>query len=176
MRHGLQNHPGRHADQCCTTFVSAAPARRHPSGRRWCKAPTVTSTGQPPKVGRTLRRGTVFKITPGGHADHAVHASPAATTATDPYAGLVQAIDGNFYGTTIGGGRLTTLRHGLQNHPGGHADHAAQLRRTRDGACPYAGLVQATDGNFYGTTFSGGATALRLWLRHGLQNHRRRAR
>ena len=35
-----------------------------------------------------------------------------------------------------------------------------------DGACPQAGLVKATDGNFYGTTDGAGPTA-----GHGLQNH-----
>ena len=37
----------------------------------WCKPPTGTSTGQPMWAGLT-DAGTVFKITPGGHADHAV--------------------------------------------------------------------------------------------------------
>jgi uncharacterized repeat protein (TIGR03803 family) len=74
-----------------------------------------------------------------------------------PEAALVEASDGNFYGTTVLGGthlkgtvfkidaagNLTTL-HSFSGSPG-------------DGALPFAGLVQGTDGNFYGTTASGGA-------------------
>ena len=72
-----------------------------------------------------------------------------------PYAGLVQGSDGNFYGTTYDGGANGVSGHGLQNHAQRHADHAVQLLRSdrmhgRRGPC--AGLVQGTDGNFYGTT------------------------
>ena len=46
---------------------------------------------------------------------------------------LIQATDGNFYGTTIGGGgrlqlwRRRRLWHVFQNHPRGHSNHALQL-------------------------------------------------
>lgn len=43
-----------------------------------------------------------------------------------------------------------------------------------DGNEVLAGLVQGTDGNFYGTTYSGGiGWHLRLW--HGFQNHSNRS-
>jgi uncharacterized repeat protein (TIGR03803 family) len=79
--------------------------------------------------------------------------------ATPVYTSLVQGTDGDFYGTTIGGGAngsgtvfkitsggtLTTLY-----------SFCSQANCT-DGASPYGGLTPARDGNFYGTTFSGGA-------------------
>src|ERR1039458_1716400 len=105
-------------------------------------------------VGGAIGYGTVFKITAGGVLT-TLH-SFDLTDGAWPQAGLVQATDGNFYGTTssagangygtvfkiTAGGVLTTLH---------------SFAGTFDGSWPYAGLVQATDGNFYGTTNSGGA-------------------
>jgi uncharacterized repeat protein (TIGR03803 family) len=68
-----------------------------------------------------------------------------------PLAALVQDSDGSFYGTTPyggthGGGTVFQMSTNgaltsLYSFPGGN-----------DGAYPWAGLVQGTDGNFYGTT------------------------
>jgi uncharacterized repeat protein (TIGR03803 family) len=101
--------------------------------------------------------GTVFKISARGKLT--ILHSFDGPDGYWPYGALVQAIDGNFYGTTsIGGthgygtafkmtqaGVLTTLY-------GFCAEH-----NCADGAEPYAGLIQAIDGNFYGTTYIGGA-------------------
>jgi uncharacterized repeat protein (TIGR03803 family) len=100
--------------------------------------------------------GTVFKITPSGLLT-TLH-SFDGTDGDQLYAGLVQAANGDFYGTTESGGAsacgcgtvfkitpsgtLTTL-HGFDN---------------TDGEYPLGGLVQATNGDFYGTTESGGAS------------------
>src|SRR5277367_4076965 len=99
--------------------------------------------------------GTVFKITSKGTLT-TLHSFDGSTDGEFPVAGLVQAPNGDFYGTTeiggangggtvfkiTGGGTLTTLH----SFDGG-----------ADGGSPFGGLVQATDGNFYGTTVSGGA-------------------
>jgi uncharacterized repeat protein (TIGR03803 family) len=78
---------------------------------------------------------------------------------SSPFAPLVQGTDGNFYGTTDGGGtqgfgtifRLT---------PAGALTRLYSFciqSNCADGELPYAGLVQGTDGNFYGTTIGGGS-------------------
>src|SRR5207248_8915605 len=71
-----------------------------------------------------------------------------------PVAGLVQATDGNFYGTALEGGaygygtifRITS---------GGALTTLVSLNGT-EGAFPSCALVQGADGNLYGTTENGG--------------------
>ncbi|SPE34311.1 exported hypothetical protein [Acidobacteriia bacterium SbA2] len=104
--------------------------------------------------------GTVFKITPGG-ALTTLH-NFNNTDGAYPVAGLIQATDGNFYGTTFYGGASTNCPAGcgtvFKITPEGALTtlHNFNFNNT-DGAFPVAGLVQATDGNFYGTTVGGGA-------------------
>jgi uncharacterized repeat protein (TIGR03803 family) len=114
--------------------------------------------------------GMIFKITPGG--------SPVFTDLYDfcsdvptcldggkPTGTLVQGTDGSFYGTTQNGGA--------------HSDNGTIFKFTptptatlvtlysfclqsacSDGSKPYGGLVQDTNGTFYGTTYGGGAHSL----------------
>jgi uncharacterized repeat protein (TIGR03803 family) len=104
--------------------------------------------------------GTVFKVTPGGTLTTLHNFAGGSGDGEYPYGGLVQGTDGNFYGTTNQGGshsegtvfKMTptgtvTLLHSF--YAGGYTD----------GGYPQAALVQGTDGNFYGTTYEGGADA-----------------
>src|SRR6185436_15328901 len=93
--------------------------------------------------------GSVFKVTTDGIVT-TLHTFDCSTDGCVPRGGLIQARDGNFYGTTIFGGiddggtvfrmdrsgSITTL-------------HAFDC--SREGCHPFDGLIQASDGNFYGT-------------------------
>jgi len=116
--------------------------------------------------------GTVFRITPGGMLT-TLYSFCALQNCADgafPLAGLLLAADGNLYGTTVRGGVMG-------NCPSGSVQGCGTIFKITlsgalstlytfcaqgncpDGADPYAALMQATDGNFYGTTFDGGANA-----------------
>jgi uncharacterized repeat protein (TIGR03803 family) len=107
--------------------------------------------------------GTVFKITPNGELT-TLYSFCAQTNCTDgaqPYTGLVQASDGNFYGTTFYGGNLDCQpSYGcgtvFRITPSGKLTTLHTFDFT-DGAEPFGALIQATDGNLYGTTWGGGA-------------------
>lgn len=105
--------------------------------------------------------GTVFRVSTSGKLMTLYNFCGQTNCAdgAEPTAGVVQGIDGNFYGTIYWGGSndrgtafkltaqgtLTTLYSFCEE------SHCA------DGSGPQAGLVQATDGNFYGTAALGGA-------------------
>jgi uncharacterized repeat protein (TIGR03803 family) len=115
--------------------------------------------------------GTVFKITPSGTLT-TLYSFCGFNQCADgkfPYPGLIQGSDGNFYGTTQEGGlndydcclndgsifkitptgALTTLHSFCDVNPFTQSG-------CPDGLYPVAGLVQGSDGNFYGTTEQGG--------------------
>ena len=113
--------------------------------------------GTTPRDGaRSGNNGTVFKITPSGALTtlHSFCTQPKCPDGGAPN-GLIQGSDGTFYGTTTyGGANLsgTVFKITLV----GELTTLHSFNQFVDGASPYAGLVQGTDGNFYGTTFEGG--------------------
>jgi uncharacterized repeat protein (TIGR03803 family) len=100
--------------------------------------------------------GTIFQMTPSGKliTFYSFCAQNQCLDGSDPYAGLVLGADGNLYGTTRAGGTKgggTVFRITLS----GTLTTLYSFTGGSDGANPQATLVQANDGNFYGTTYGG---------------------
>jgi uncharacterized repeat protein (TIGR03803 family) len=110
------------------------------------------------EYGGVYSGGTVFKITASGTLTtlHNFCSQTACPDGLAPLAGLVQATDGNLYGTTSGGGANGNWGTVFKITPGGTLTTLHSFDGT-DGYGLKAGLIQATDGNFYGTTEGGGA-------------------
>jgi len=115
--------------------------------------------------------GTVFKVTPGGTLTtiYSFCSLPNCADGAGPWGNLIQSADGDFYGTTMGGGanfdgtvfkltaggKLSTLY------------SFGSLANCADGIYPTAGLVQATNGSLYGTTQYGGTNGGCTWYGYG---------
>jgi uncharacterized repeat protein (TIGR03803 family) len=116
-------------------------------------------------VGKVFENaGVIFRVTPAGKYTvlHVFCSLANCHDGANPVGGLVQGTDGNFYGTTEYGGSSTILPEGVafKVTPAGKLtvlNSFCTLASCKDGANPFGGLVQATDGNFYGTTVYGGA-------------------
>ena len=105
-------------------------------------------------AGGSAGLGTIFKVTAGG-ALTILHSFTGGTDGASPYAALMQAADGNFYGTTLRGGTsdFGTI---FRMTPAGTVTILHQFAGGQDGAHPYSPLIQTPDGTFYGTTPYGG--------------------
>jgi uncharacterized repeat protein (TIGR03803 family) len=103
--------------------------------------------------------GTVFKITPAGIEtvlySFVASFGPLGNPCYGPPITLIQASDGNFYGTTPFGGEdgSGTV---FKITPAGVATPLYAFGN--DGICPTA-FIQGSDGNFYGTTSGGGTSS-----------------
>jgi uncharacterized repeat protein (TIGR03803 family) len=95
--------------------------------------------------------GTIFEVTPSGTLT-----SLDSFTSLTYASSLIQATDGNLYGTTEFGGSFGTV---FKITPSGTLTTLYTFTGGTDGGNPVAGLVQGTDGNFYGTALGGGASA-----------------
>jgi uncharacterized repeat protein (TIGR03803 family) len=101
--------------------------------------------------------GTIFKMNTSGMILY-YYSFPCATGGALPSAPVVQASDGNFYGTTFEGGNGQGQGNGtvFRMSQKGTVSILYSFKGGRDGASPNAGFVQATDGKLYGATAVGG--------------------
>jgi uncharacterized repeat protein (TIGR03803 family) len=118
--------------------------------------------GPNPGVPYSSGSGTVFKLTTNGNLTALSYFY--GTNGSRPRSGLVQAKDGNLYGTTHNGGTSTDIAFSEVGYgtvfrisPTGEFTSLLSFVGT-NGACPAAELVEGPDGWLYGTTRAGGST------------------
>jgi uncharacterized repeat protein (TIGR03803 family) len=103
--------------------------------------------------------GAVFKVTPGGVESLIYSFAGGPANGATPQ-GVIQGSDGNFYGATAGGGSgpcsfgCGTV---FKLTPTGVLTTLYFFSGATDGGVPN-GVIQGSDGNFYGTTAFGGVT------------------
>lgn len=116
------------------------------------------------KSGGANGAGTIFQVAPNG-AVRAVYSFPTGSESGS----VMQAADGNFYGTTHAGGTNnagTIFKITPRGKVSTIYSFCAQSGCT-DGSTP-VGLIQDTNGSFYGSTYGGGTSTAcsgRLWHR-----------
>ena len=113
--------------------------------------------------GGETNEGAVYKIAPDGTFT-ILHSFSNDVDGAGPVAGLTQAADGSFYGTTSHGG---AKKYGTAFHmtPDGTLTTIYNFTGTTDGSFPYSALVVGPDGNLYGRTqggINGGGTVFQL--------------
>jgi uncharacterized repeat protein (TIGR03803 family) len=134
-----------------------------------------------PRMGRnacttsnaTNNCGTLFKTTPSGETTILHSFGPTYHEPIAPSGALIQGTDGALYGTTPSGGGANAATGGLDAARCSSSRSRANLDRAcvrgdleigRNGPSQY--LIQASDGNIYGTTGSGGTYLGDLRARH----------
>ena len=107
--------------------------------------------------GGVSNAGTVFKISPESTLT-TLHGFTGGTDGANPVAGLVLGADGNFYGTTYGGGYSNSAGTVFSITSAGTLSTVYQFTGGGDGGNPLAGLIEGSDSRFYGTTYAGGSS------------------
>lgn len=110
--------------------------------------------------GGASNKGTVFQVNPTNGTVTVIYSfgTNGPNDGANPDGSFIQTSDGKLYGTTVYGGTSNngtvfsiTLAGAEQ------VIYSFGALGSNDGANPYGSLVQASDGNFYAMTFSGGS-------------------
>lgn len=111
----------------------------------------VTAEGGPYTAACRYGCGTIFQFAHTGYFAtlHHFHIAEGSY----PYATLIQAFNGQLYGSTDGGNGTI-----FQISSGGALTKLHRFTGS-DGSGPYGALVQAADGDFYGLTYGGGGAS-----------------
>jgi uncharacterized repeat protein (TIGR03803 family) len=104
----------------------------------------------------TTLGGAVYKITPRGRFTMLNHFGRQGAIMTAP---LIQGRDSNFYGTTTGDEGFAVDGTAFKITPEGKVTVLRKVHGGFSGPVLIAGLVQASDGNFYGASTDGGTTS-----------------
>jgi len=162
-----------HCELCALSLLLLFSFGAHAAARDIGPSQLSTSPRLQGSIGNARRAGFV------GGSDYSVLYSFCAEAncadGADPHAGLIEDAEGNLYGTTFGGGNSnhicfngstcgTVFRLEPPAQQGGTWTETVLYTfcseaNCADGAAPPAGLIEDAEGNLYGTTFSGGASA-----------------
>ena len=104
--------------------------------------------------GANIQHGALFQITPQGTFSVLHHF--AGLDGSAPEGPVILGGDGAYYGTSVSGGANAFYGTVFKVTPAGAFTSLYSFNRT-DASSPTAGLIVASDGNFYGTASSGGA-------------------
>jgi uncharacterized repeat protein (TIGR03803 family) len=106
-------------------------------------------------LGGASGNGSIYKLSTSGALLYS-YSFPGGKHGAFPYGPLIQASDGNYYGTTNYGGTAGGYGTVFRMDQKGVVSVLYRFAGLVDGANPLGGLVQATDGNLYGTTSARG--------------------
>ena len=99
---------------------------------------------------------TLIPVTAPGVALDTLYSFTGTNYGYNPFGGLVQTKDGNFYGTALFGGATddgTVFRMATN----GAVSLVHSFRYSTDGSTPYAMLTLGTNGSLYGANYQGGS-------------------
>jgi uncharacterized repeat protein (TIGR03803 family) len=119
--------------------------------------------------GGAANGGVIFKLDTAGQ-ETVLYNFSAGAAGHHPIAGLIQDSAGNFYGTTSEGGASNAgVVYKLDTT--GHETVLYSFTGGDDGGLPYAGVVQDSSGNIFGTTVQGGSWGQGVVYRLDVSGH-----
>ena len=135
-------------------FTGASDGGNPYAGEVWDASGNAYSTAS---GGGSSANGVVFKLGKNGR-ETVLYTFTGGSDGGEPLAGLLRDAAGNLYGTTFAGGASGNGVVFKLSKSGKETVLHSFAGGSSDGAHPWGSLIQDAEGNFYGTTFGGGAS------------------